>query len=35
MVPRASTEQYGPHLPLGVDAYQAKEIAEGITQVFV
>lgn len=32
IVPIGSTEQHGPHLPLGVDAYQAKEIAEGIAK---
>ncbi len=30
IVPIGSTEQHGPHLPLGVDAYQAKDVAEGI-----
>lgn len=32
IVPIGSTEQHGPHLPLGVDAYQAKDIAEGIAK---
>jgi creatinine amidohydrolase len=30
LVPLGSTEQHGPHLPLGVDAYQAIDVAEGI-----
>ncbi|WP_255197539.1 creatininase family protein [Halorarius litoreus] len=30
IVPIGSTEQHGPHLPLGVDAYQAKDMAEEI-----
>jgi len=30
IVPIGSTEQHGPHLPLGVDGYQAIDIAEGI-----
>ena len=32
VVPIGSTEQHGPHLPLGVDAYQAKDVAEGIAE---
>lgn len=32
IVPIGSTEQHGPHLPLGVDAFQAIEVAEGIGQ---
>lgn len=32
IVPIGSTEQHGPHLPLGVDGYQAKDIAEGIAE---
>lgn len=30
IVPIGSTEQHGPHLPLGVDAYEAIGVAEGI-----
>lgn len=30
IVPIGSTEQHGPHLPLGVDAYQAIDVAEEI-----
>lgn len=32
MVPIGSTEQHGPHLPLGVDAFQAIDVAEGIAE---
>lgn len=32
LVPIGSTEQHGPHLPLGVDAYQALDVAEGIAE---
>jgi creatinine amidohydrolase len=32
IVPIGSTEQHGPHLPLGVDGYQAIDIAEGIAE---
>nr|WP_303650405.1 creatininase family protein [Halalkalicoccus sp. NIPERK01] len=32
VVPIGSTEQHGPHLPLGVDAFQARDIAEGIAE---
>lgn len=32
IVPIGSTEQHGPHLPLGVDAYQAKDMAEEIAE---
>jgi len=32
VVPIGSTEQHGPHLPLGVDAYQAKDVAEGVAE---
>ncbi|MFC7157699.1 creatininase family protein [Halomarina halobia] len=32
LVPIGSTEQHGPHLPLGVDAYQALDLAEGIAE---
>lgn len=32
VLPIGSTEQHGPHLPLGVDGYQAKDIAEGIAE---
>jgi creatinine amidohydrolase len=32
LVPIGSTEQHGPHLPLGVDAYQARDLAEGIAE---
>lgn len=32
LVPIGSTEQHGPHLPLGVDGYQAKDMAEEIAQ---
>lgn len=32
IVPIGSTEQHGPHLPLGVDAYQAKDVSEGIAE---
>jgi creatinine amidohydrolase len=31
-VPIGSTEQHGPHLPLGVDALQAETVAEGIAE---
>lgn len=30
IVPIGSTEQHGPHLPLAVDAYQARDLAEEI-----
>lgn len=30
LVPIGSTEQHGPHLPLGVDGYQARDMAEEI-----
>lgn len=32
VVPIGSTEQHGPHLPLGVDAYEAIGIAEGFAE---
>jgi creatinine amidohydrolase len=32
LVPIGSTEQHGPHLPLGVDGYQASDLSEGIAQ---
>jgi creatinine amidohydrolase len=32
VVPIGSTEQHGPHLPLGVDGYQARDVAEGIAE---
>lgn len=32
IVPIGSTEQHGPHLPLGVDGYQAKDMAEEIAR---
>jgi creatinine amidohydrolase len=32
IVPIGSTEQHGPHLPLGVDGYQAKDMAEAIAE---
>lgn len=32
LVPIGSTEQHGPHLPLGVDAYQAADLAGGIAE---
>ena len=32
LVPIGSTEQHGPHLPLGVDSYQAIDVAEGIAE---
>lgn len=32
IVPIGSTEQHGPHLPLGVDAYQAEDLAVGIAE---
>ena len=32
IVPIGSTEQHGPHLPLGVDSYQALDVAEGIAE---
>ena len=32
LVPLGSTEQHGPHLPLGVDGYQARDLAEGIAR---
>jgi len=32
LVPIGSTEQHGPHLPLGVDAFQAAEVAHGIAE---
>jgi creatinine amidohydrolase len=32
IVPIGSTEQHGPHLPLGVDGYQAKYMAEEIAE---
>lgn len=32
VVPIGSTEQHGPHLPLGVDAYQAEDVAEGVAE---
>lgn len=32
IVPIGSTEQHGPHLPLGVDAYEAIGIAEGFAE---
>lgn len=32
VVPIGSTEQHGPHLPLGVDGYQARDIAERIAE---
>jgi creatinine amidohydrolase len=32
IVPIGSTEQHGPHLPLGVDGYQARDLAEGIAR---
>lgn len=32
LVPIGSTEQHGPHLPLGVDAYQAIDVSEGIAE---
>lgn len=32
IVPIGSTEQHGPHLPLGVDGYQALDVAEGIAE---
>lgn len=32
IVPIGSTEQHGTHLPLGVDAIQAIEVAEGIAE---
>lgn len=32
IVPIGSTEQHGPHLPLGVDGFQAKDMAEEIAQ---
>lgn len=32
IVPIGSTEQHGPHLPLGVDAFQAIDLAEGIAE---
>lgn len=32
LVPIGSTEQHGPHLPLGVDAYQAIDLAAGIAE---
>lgn len=32
VVPIGSTEQHGPHLPLGVDAYQARDMAEEIAR---
>lgn len=32
IVPIGSTEQHGPHLPLGVDAYQARDLAAGIAE---
>jgi phosphate transport system protein len=30
LLPTGSTEQHGPHLPLAVDAYQARDLAEEI-----
>lgn len=32
IVPIGSTEQHGPHLPLGVDAYQADDLAVGLAK---
>ena len=32
LVPIGSTEQHGPHLPVGTDAYQAIDVAEGIAE---
>lgn len=32
VVPIGSTEQHGPHLPLGVDGYEAIGIAEGLAE---
>lgn len=32
LVPVGSTEQHGPHLPLGVDALQARDVAEAIAE---
>lgn len=32
IVPIGSTEQHGPHLPLGVDAMQAETLSEGIAE---
>lgn len=32
IVPIGSTEQHGPHLPLGVDGYQAKDMAEEMAE---
>ncbi len=32
LVPIGSTEQHGPHLPLGVDGYEAKDVAEEIAE---
>jgi creatinine amidohydrolase len=31
LVPIGSTEQHGPHLPLGVDFYQAEDVAEAVS----
>jgi len=31
IVPIGSTEQHGPHLPLGVDAYEAGGVAEAVS----
>lgn len=32
IVPIGSTEQHGPHLPTGVDAYEAIDVSEGIAE---
>lgn len=32
LVPIGSTEQHGPHLPLGTDAYEAISVAEGVAE---
>jgi creatinine amidohydrolase len=31
LVPIGSTEQHGPHLPLGVDTYEAEDVAEAVS----
>lgn len=31
LVPIGSTEQHGPHLPLGVDSYEAEDVAEAVS----